>query len=141
MRKHTVTEVVAYKLKNVSDIGAIRSILGKDHHKGWTDKTYSVFAKGSYISDIIRKHKLLTKYYTPLTTKYDNISFSVAMVEQRVGEVFTNSFSEIHDTKREFRLIDPDGSINPRSREFYLAVRALKNAKETIGEILSTYVR
>jgi hypothetical protein len=63
MRKEKVfEETVAYKIKNVADIRKIRKAIGSENVL-WSDDKLKAFAKGSYISDCIRKSKILTKYY------------------------------------------------------------------------------
>jgi len=133
--KHKRT-VVAYKIKDMKDLDAIKKITSP--YYDWKDSTYMKFAKGSYISDVMKLKKILTKYYTPVLERYSTITLSKALRAEE-GFKFLSSGDILKRTKYRIEFLDDNGKKHPQSDEFYHAIlenhRARKRLDNLIGNI------
>ena len=130
-------ETVAYKIKNVSDIKKIRKAIGTENVL-WSDDKLKAFAKGSYISDCVRKAKILTKYYRPRVSKYQTITLSRSIsLEESIG-FLTDPGSMIHNKKYEIKFLDENGKVHPRSRELFVAIGEMKRFHDKIQKIINS---
>ena len=138
MRKEKVfEETVAYKIKNVADIRKIRKAIGSENVL-WSDDKLKAFAKGSYISDCIRKSKILTKYYKSRVSKYQTITLSRAIILEECISFLTDPSSPIHNKKHEIKFLDEDGKVHPKSRELFVAIGELKRFHDKIQKIINS---
>lgn len=138
MRKEKVfEETVAYKIKNVADIKKIRKAIGSENTL-WSDDKLKAFAKGSYISDCVRKSKVLTKYYNSRVRKYQVISLSKAIILEECISFLTDPDSTIHRKKHEIKFLDEDGKVHPKSRELFVAIGELKRFHDRIQKIINS---
>ena len=102
------------------------------------DDKLKAFAKGSYISDCVRKAKILTKYYRPRVSKYQTITLSKAIrLEEAIG-FLTDPGSMIHNNKYEIKFLDEKGKVHPRSRELFVAIGEMKKFHDRIQKIINS---